>query len=200
VPRQETELVVEKCLEKMPAAECWAADLGTGSGVIAVTLAAERPGAGIVATDASAEALEVAERNAARHGVQDRVLLARGDLAEPVPQRLPGDRRQVELLVSNPPYVPTERIEQLQPEVRDHEPRAALDGGPDGLAVIRQLLAQAPAVLAPGGWLVLEVGESQADALRQMVAESGAFAEETIETAIDAGGCERVFGVRRPAR
>lgn len=197
VPRQETEPVVDKCLEKIGEGELWAADVCAGSGVIAVTLALERPSLRVVATDSSAEAVEVAARNARKHGVGDRVFLALGELTEPVPGRLPVERKGVVLVASNPPYVPTAIIEELEPEVRDYEPRAALDGGPDGLDIVRRLVPEAARVLAPGGWLVMEIGEGQADAVRELVRGMGTFAVESIETATDSGGCERVFCARR---
>ncbi len=199
IPRQETELVVEKCLDKAPDAALWAADIGTGSGAIAVTLAAERPALHVIATDLSEEALALAARNAAAHGVGDRVLTARGDLTEPVRGPLPADRAGLDLLVSNPPYVPTADIEGLEPEVRDHEPRQALNGGPDGLDVLRRLVPAAAELLLPGGWLVLELGEEQADPVRQLAERTGAFDVNTTETTTDAHGCERVFCVRRRA-
>lgn len=197
VPRQETELVVEKCLEKAPEGELWAADVCTGSGAIAVTLAAERPAVQLVATDSSAAALEVAARNARKHGVEGRIRFVQGDLAAPVAQHLPVGREGVGLLVSNPPYVPTAGMDGLQPEVKDYEPRAALDGGADGLAVIRRLVPEAARLLAPGGWLVLEIGESQSEALGQMIADAGLFATATVETTEDASGCLRVLCVRK---
>jgi len=196
VPRPETELVVAKCLAKLTGQDQWAADAGTGSGAIAVTLAAERPTLTVVATDVSEEALEVAGRNAQRHGVADRVLRVHGDLLEPVPSLLPEGRTRVDLVASNPPYVPTAQIELLQPEVRDHEPRSALDGGPDGLDVIRRLVPQAAAVLAPGGWFVLEVGEGQADAVAALLVNSGAFGPDELERTADHGGCDRVICAR----
>jgi len=199
VPRQETDLLVDKCLEKIGNAESWAADVCTGSGVVAVTLAAERPSLRVVAADSSPEAVEVAARNARKHGVADRVLPAVGNLTEPVQGRLPAGRKGVDLLTSNPPYVPTAVIEELEPEVRDYEPRAALDGGPDGLDVVRRLVPEAAGILAPGGWLVMELGEGQADAVRKLVRQTGTLAVETIETATDSGGCERIFCVRRSA-
>ncbi|MFW6188804.1 MAG: peptide chain release factor N(5)-glutamine methyltransferase [Planctomycetota bacterium] len=198
VPRQETELLAEKCLEKVPeGTDWWAADIGTGSGVIAVTLACERPGLELIAVDSSAEALEVAARNAARHGVEDRIRLGEDDLAEPLPGLLPPGREGVELLVSNPPYVPTDRIASLEPEVRDWEPRAALDGGEDGLHVIRRLVPQAAEHLLRGGWLVLELGEGQADPVTELAAETAAYDMDTLETVTDSGGCRRVFCVRK---
>lgn len=194
IPRQETEFVVEKCLEKIPAdgAGFRAADVGTGSGVIAVTLACERPQLLVAATDASAEALQVARKNAEKHGVADRVTFAQGHLCEPLQPGTgpPG------LIASNPPYIPSGQIERLQPEVRDHDPRLALDGGPDGLRVIAQLVPAAARALAPGGWLVLELGEGQAGAVRDMIAAAEAFDPGSVETVSDSGPCERVLAVR----
>ena len=198
IPRQETELLVERCLELLDDAPGrWATDVGTGSGVIAVTLAAERPRLNVVATDASPEALELAARNAADHGVSERVRFACGDLAEPVRDLLPGPQDGLDLLASNPPYVPTDEIERLAAEVRDHEPRIALDGGPDGLAVICRLIPQAAELLRPGGWLVLELGPDQADAVQTACDGTGAFDAASASTVTDAGGCRRVFSIRK---
>jgi release factor glutamine methyltransferase len=120
-----------------------------------------------------------------------------GDLAEPLTDLLPAGERTVALLAANPPYVCTGEIAALEPEVRDHEPRAALDGGPDGLDVVRRLVPAAAEALAPGGWLALEIGEDQARAVAELAAAVGAFRMETVETIVDAGGCERVFCVRK---
>jgi release factor glutamine methyltransferase len=165
-PRPETELIVEaalECLKAAPGAPI--IDVGTGSGCLAVCLARELPPARVVATDISAAALEVARRNAARHGVEDRVSLLRTSL-------LAGIAGQAPLIVSNPPYVPTVDIAGLPPEVRGWEPRGALDGGPDGLDIVRALLADAPRVLAPGGWLIMEFGFGQEDGIREAVART----------------------------
>jgi len=196
VPRQETELLVDTCLEKVPGdgAGAWAADVGTGSGVVAVTLACERAGLRVAATDSSAEALEVAARNAERNGVADRVAFAHGRLCESLAQ--PCGSAPV-LVASNPPYVPTARIEELAPEIRLHEPREALDGGPDGLDVIRELVPAAAQALGAGGWLVLELGEGQAEPVREIVAAIGLLDGASVETSRDAGGCERVLSVRK---
>ena len=196
IPRQDTELVVDKCLEKIPGdgSGLRAADIGTGSGVIAVTLACERGCLQVLATDSSSEALEVAARNARRNGVADRVSLSVGRLCEPLRE---GVGCGVALVVSNPPYIPSDQIEGLEPEVRHYEPRQALDGGPDGLQVIRELIPEAAAVLAPGGWLVLELGESQAPGVREIVAASAQLEADSAETASNAGGCERVLAVRK---
>jgi release factor glutamine methyltransferase len=198
VPRQETELVVDKCLEKLPGDGTGqtAADVGTGSGILAVTLACERPGLRVLATDVSEEALAVASRNAGLHGVQERVTCLAGNLCEPLPG---GGAGKLDLLVSNPPYIPTAVIETLQPEVRDHEPRCALDGGPDGLSVVRELIPRAADCLKPGGWLVLELGEGQAEDASGLIAGCIMLDAETVETLTDAGGCKRVIAARRKA-
>jgi release factor glutamine methyltransferase len=199
IPRQETELLVEKCLEKSTGTGLWCADVGTGSGAVAVTLAAERPTLNAIATDVSAAALDVAARNARAHGVSERVHTVRGELAEPVLGLLPPGRAGLDLLASNPPYVPSARIAALEPEVRDYEPRQALDGGPDGLDVLRRLVPAAAGVLLPRGWMALELGEEQAGPVRRMVEQTRAFDVSSIEIVTDAGGCQRVFCVRRLA-
>ena len=198
-PRQETELVVEKCLEKVPGdgSDACAADVCTGSGVIAVTLACERKALRVAGTDRSAEATEVAGRNAERHAVSNRVTFAVGDLCEGLPTLPEQSIEGLKLLVSNPPYVPSAQINGLQPEVRDYEPREALDGGPGGLAVIRKLIPQAARALSPGGWFVLEFGEGQSSQVKDMVAATPAFDADSIETERDTGDCERVLAVRR---
>jgi release factor glutamine methyltransferase len=198
VPRQETELLVEKCLEKLPE-ECgdmWAVDIGTGSGVIAVTLACERPDLRVAATDSSESALEVARQNARQNGVEERVAFFQGHLCEPLPEEIIGDESGVGLLATNPPYIPTDKIEELQPEVSRWEPREALDGGPDGVDVIRELLPAAAPVLRPGGWLVMELGEDQADAVRDLTGEIDSLEEGSVETVRD-DVCERVLAVRK---
>jgi len=196
VPRQETELVVDKCLEKIPAdgAGFKAADVGTGSGILAVTLACERPALHVVATDTSPEALTVAARNAELHGVSDRIVFLQGNLCEPLASN---GSCGIGLIVSNPPYVPTAVVETLEPEVKDHEPHEALDGGPEGLRVIRGLIPQAASVVGAGGWIVLELGEGQADSVRHLIARSATLRADSVETVVDAGGCERVLAVQK---
>lgn len=164
VPRPETELVLEAALAALPEGGS-ALDLCTGSGVLGVTLALERRGARVVATDLSADALAVAAENAAALGAT--VELRQGDLLGPVPA---GERFHV--LVSNPPYVPTGELSGLPVEVQ-REPRAALDGGPDGLSLIRTIVAGAPERLLPGGALVVEMHERHLEALPRLCLAAG---------------------------
>ncbi len=165
IPRPETEVVLEAALAALPAGG-QALDLCTGSGALGVTLALERPGAQVTATDVSAEALEVARDNAARLGAASMTFLG-GDLYDRV---APG--RRFDVIVSNPPYVPRGELDTLAPEVR-REPLLALDGGDDGLAISRRIAAGAPARLRPGGALVLEMHESHLDALPSICLECG---------------------------
>jgi release factor glutamine methyltransferase len=160
VPRTETELLVETAIGMagaLPRSErgLRLADVGTGSGCIAVTLACELPDARVVALDVSRKALEIARRNIAVHNVGDRVQPVQSDLLTAVGGRLSA-------LVANLPYVRTAELSTLQPEVSRFEPRRALDGGADGLDAIRRLILQAPGALLPGGALLLEVGHGQA--------------------------------------
>ncbi len=168
IPRPETEHVVEVALSRLGEARRNAplriADIGAGSGCIAVALAKELPAAKILATDVSAPALEVALRNAARHGVADRVKFVECNLLDGV-----AEPAQFDLIVSNPPYVGTRDRESLPKEVRDHEPDAALFAGEDGLALYPALIAQAAARLAPGGVLVLEIGIGQFEAVSDLL-------------------------------
>ena len=163
VPRPETEVVAEAALAALPE-EGRALDLCTGSGVLAVTLALGRR-ARLVATDLSPGALEIARENARSLGAE--ITFLEGDLDGPV---APGER--FDLLVSNPPYVPSGEIEGLSREVR-REPRLALDGGPDGLALIRRIVALAPSRLAAGGTLVLEMHETHRETLPRLCREAG---------------------------
>ncbi|OJW09410.1 MAG: protein-(glutamine-N5) methyltransferase, release factor-specific [Planctomycetales bacterium 71-10] len=157
IPRPETEFVVMEFLAAVKEIEGpTAIDVGTGSGCIAVACAKHKPGARFAAIDASADALDVARRNAARHAVADRIEFLEGDLLAPL-----AGRPAVDVIVSNPPYIATAEVEALDPGVRDFEPRLALDGGVDGLDAYRRIAAQAPPLLKSGGRLILEIGFSQ---------------------------------------
>ena len=192
VPRPETETLVEAALERLgPGARL--ADVGTGSGAIVIALALELGSGVFVATDCCADAIEVARANAAAHGLAQRIEFFQGDLLGPL-CGLPGS---LDALVSNPPYIPTEDLGDLQPEVRDFEPRAALDGGGDGLAVIERLIAQAPPLLRCGGWLLLEIGAGQAGRVLALLQRTGRF--EDLTTRRDLAGIERVVAARRAA-
>jgi release factor glutamine methyltransferase len=168
IPRPETELLVEEAL-KVPGSKL-ILDIGTGSGCIAVALAKNLSDARIVATDISKEAIETARENAGLHGVADRIEFVLANIA---PWRVfEAEGRRFDLIVSNPPYIPSDEFPNLQPEVRDFEPRKALDGGLDGLEVIRRILEEAPGFLRPGGLLLLEIGEGEADLLQNLKTET----------------------------
>ena len=165
VPRPETELLGERAWQFLEAAKAQAPaalDFGTGSGCLAIALAAKCPGAQVHAADISVEALSVARENAARNGVGERIQFHCGDGFAALPGGLLFD-----LIVANPPYVPSAEIEALAPEVRDHDPRLALDGGADGLDFYRRLAAEAPGHLHPAGRMMLEIGDGQAEQIRQ---------------------------------
>jgi release factor glutamine methyltransferase len=178
IPRPETELVVETALRllfpvpgPLPLAPCRILDVGTGSGCLAIALATELPATEIWATDISSDALAVAATNAHRHNVHQRVRFLQGDLFAPV-----ADQGYIfDLIVSNPPYIARHDLLTLQPEVRDWEPRYALDGGEDGLNFYRHLLAEAPRYLSTNGWLVLEIGDGQDTELLSSLEENTSF-------------------------
>jgi release factor glutamine methyltransferase len=186
IPRHDTEVLVTEALRRGAEAKK-VLDIGVGSGCIAVALAKQLPAAEVCGVEQSTAALAVAERNAARHGVA--VRLIPGSLFEPCR----GER--FDLIVANPPYIPTAELAALQPEVREYEPREALDGGEDGLDFYREIIPAAPDHLAPGGWLLVEVGIGQAPAVFGLFAETGRFAE--LFAAKDPAGIERVVGGRR---
>lgn len=165
VPRPETEILAEfgwTFLSTLRAGQT-ALDLGTGTGCIAIALAAKCPDARITATDASTDALALAAENALTNNVAARIEFLHGDGFE----ALPGGS-QFDLIISNPPYIPTAEIETLEPEVRDFDPRAALDGGADGLDFYRMLAGQARQLLKPGGKVMVEFGDGQAPAIRKL--------------------------------
>ncbi|NOY52542.1 MAG: peptide chain release factor N(5)-glutamine methyltransferase [Deltaproteobacteria bacterium] len=189
IPRPETELFVEEILKRTDCLRR-TIDVGTGSGCIAVTLLCERPGATVLAIDLAGEALRVACTNAARHRVSDRFQALRGNLLSALTVEYRAD-----LIVANLPYVPETTREQLQPEVRDYEPHAALFAGPDGLSLIERMIREAGTLLRPGGRLALEIGEGQGAKVRDLLKNAGGF--HTIEVVQDLAGWERMaFAVR----
>ncbi|MBI4323638.1 MAG: peptide chain release factor N(5)-glutamine methyltransferase [Chloroflexi bacterium] len=169
IPRPETELLAERARQFLDALAAGTSgppnvlDFGTGSGCLAIALAAHCPCAQISASDLSPAALAVARQNAASHQLAARIRFSEGDGF----RALPAEAR-FDLIVSNPPYIPSAEIDTLAPEVREHDPRMALDGGPDGLDFYRRLAEQAAAWLRPGGKIMLEFGDGQAEAIRRI--------------------------------
>lgn len=189
VPRPETETLVDWALALVPTGPCRVLDVGTGSGCIACAIAAERGDARVVATDVSAAAAALARRNAALLGLAGRVTVVVADLCS-------GLRGGWDVVVANPPYLPSTMIPGLEPEVAQHEP-AAVDGGPDGLAVMGRLIADAPRVLRPGGALVLETaGGGQAERAAALMRQAGLTA---VRVGRDLPGVERFVSGRAPA-
>jgi release factor glutamine methyltransferase len=190
-PRPDTESILDVVLPPFPEHAPWQVlDLGVGSGAILLAILAERPAAKGLGVDVSEEALAVARDNAAHLGLAGRVALLRGDWTA-----LLGDS-QFDLVVSNPPYIATEVIETLEPEVRDHEPRIALDGGPDGLMHYRVLAPEILRVLKPGGIFAVEIGYDQKDAVEALFREAGAF---NVRTQRDLADRDRVVtGLKNP--
>jgi release factor glutamine methyltransferase len=206
VPRPETETLVEAALaawgemraesreargERREAGST-IVELCTGSGAVAIALAKELPAARVLATDLSWRALRVARANAARHGVAERIEFLRGDLWRAVNGQAPAG--SVDLVVANPPYIRSPELETLMPEVQ-WEPRLALDGGADGLRVLRKIVASSPDRIRPGGVLLLEIGADQAEAVGALLAASGRF--EPARLRPDLAGRPRVVVARR---
>jgi release factor glutamine methyltransferase len=184
IPRPETELLVDEGLVALRERDrALAVDVGTGSGCIAVALAVHAPHARVVAVDRSAAALAVARRNARRNAVAGQVRLVRGDLLAALGGPL-------DLVAANLPYVSSEEVEDLMPDVRRYEPRLALDGGADGTALLRPLVAQATGRLGPGGLLLLEVAAEQAGRIADLLRSTGAFSD--VSTRRDLTGIERM--------
>lgn len=184
IPRPETELLVDCAREKLATnVDATVIDVGTGSACIAISVACELPKVAVIAVDCSADALVVARENAVHLSVSDRVAFVRGwglDTLRP---------ESASMIVANPPYIPTDEIETLQPEVREFEPRMALDGGADGLDVIRKIAADSPRVLRSGGWLAVEVGMGQAEATAGLFKRAGL---QNVDTRADLAGIGRV--------
>jgi release factor glutamine methyltransferase len=190
IPRPDTECVVTECLQLAKRmAEPHVLDIGTGSGCLAVTVAFRHKGARVTAVDLSSEALAVAARNAAKHGVADRIRFLQGDLFGPIPA---GEK--FDFILSNPPYIPHDEISTLEPGVRDYEPHLALDGGADGFAVFDRLLADAPNYLKPGGFLIVEIHANLETPARQRFAAHPGY--ELAKTIHDGSGHPRVLLAR----
>lgn len=188
IPRPETEILVETALEEIrqrfpEKPEIKVADIGTGSGAIAISVAKHEPRARVTAVDIDRDALDVAAANVQRTGVADRVTLKLGELLTPMGGEF------FDAILSNPPYISEEEWRHLAPDVRDYEPRQALVGGKDGLAVIRQLIQEAKRSLAPGGFLAIEIGASQGDRVVALAQASGYAKTRLVQ---DLAGLDRV--------
>ena len=193
IPRPETEILAQLAVQRLSALKKSAPvalDFGSGSGCLAIALAVGVPGVTVRAIDCSEAALAVARRNAQRHGVADRIRFHHGDGFAALPETT----QSFDLLVSNPPYISSDEIATLDPEVRDHDPRLALDGGEDGLDFYRRLAAEAPGFLQPGAPVLLEFGDGQENDLRRLFSGSG-WMFEAIEN--DLSGRPRIVIARR---
>lgn len=194
IPRPETELLAERAVKFLQTRGVPGAavlDFGTGSGCLAIVIATQAAGTKVHAVDISETALAVAHGNADRLGLNGQIQFHRGDGFAVVPAE-----QRFDLIVSNPPYIATEEIAALEPEVRDHDPRVALDGGSDGLDFYRRLAAEAGARLNPGGRLLLELGDGQ-DAAVRVLCESAGWRVEAVEN--DYTGRARILIAHREA-
>ena len=185
VPRPETELLVGECINRLRRKDAIIADIGAGSGAIAVALGANLISVKIYSTEISPVALEVARANVEKHQLAERVSIIRGDLLVP----LIGLDVKFDAIVSNPPYISTSEIETLEPEVRLYEPKEALDGGADGLDLYRRLFPEALLLLREDGFVGVEIGAGQANSVRN-IAELAGFRQ--IEVIRDLAGIERI--------
>ena len=195
IPRPETEILVAEALQLLAGADrpAWCGrilEIGTGSGAVSVALAKELPSALLVATELSEKALAVARKNALVHGVQDRIQFLQGDLFDPLEEGSP-----FELVLFNPPYIPRDHFASLASEVRDYEPRVALDGGKDGLAFFRRALPRVGKFLHPEGWFLAEIGEGQDQEVRRMAEKI--FDLDSFDFIPDLAGIKRVFKARK---
>lgn len=208
IPRPETELLVEDAISSMNSGDTilnsqgikygvpgikgkdvTVLDLCTGSGCIAISIAKDLPYSRVYAVDISEGAIEIARENAERHGVMERVIFLPGDMYEAI--ELLGLDGEIDLIVSNPPYVSKKDMEGLQPEIKEYEPLQALYGGEDGLDFYRRVIDEAPFYLSPGGILIMEIGYGQAERVKALLEQEGVF--EQIEIKKDLAGIERVI-------
>ena len=189
IPRPETELIVEKAIDtanRLYYPNCLIADIGTGSGNIAIALAANLPQVKIYAADVSDSALEIARINSQKHALADRIIFLRGNLASPLPE-------PVHMIVANLPYIKEAELAQLMPEISQFEPAAALDGGDDGLNKIEELLSQAGKRLLQNGVILLEIGHDQGKAVYELAKTH--FPNSDIVIYPDLAGIDRVLSI-----
>jgi release factor glutamine methyltransferase len=196
IPRKETELLAQTALDLLAAAEPGGrrvVDVCTGCGNVAVAIARRAPGARVFASDLSAEAVALAQRNAEQLGVADLMHFRAGDLLAPFD--LPDFRGNVDMITCNPPYIATTNVERMPDEIARHEPRLAFDGGPFGVSILRRLMHDAPRLLRPSGWLVFEVGLGQGPSMVRMLEKHAEFSRVTGVS--DAHGAVRVVTAQR---
>ena len=175
IPRPETEQLVERILAAKTDTPQRLLELGTGSGVIATSLAVHQSEWDIVATDISEPALAVAQKNAETHACAAQITFLLGDLFEPIKKIDDPEQKQFDWIICNPPYIKSVEQESLSPDVRDYEPEIALFAGDDGLDVIRRLIAEAPQYLAPNGKLIFEIGDTQSDCVQALMNAESAY-------------------------
>lgn len=193
IPRPETETLIDICLEYLPAEQsARACEVGFGSGCISITLAKQRSQLCVVATDISSAAMRFATQNSDTHDVGDRVRLLAGDGFEPVRSL---NVEPFDGIVSNPPYIREDELVELEPEVAKHEPLEALTSGEDGLALTRRLIAEAPEMLKPGGWIILELDPAQCEKAAELLGAAG-FVRAGIHK--DLAGLDRIVTASRP--
>ena len=196
IPRPETELLVEEAINSIEGRDIsgqgkdiTALDLCAGSGCIAISIARELPCSRIYAVDISEGAIDIARENAERYGVGDRIIFLPGDMYEAIePLGLDGE---IDLIISNPPYVSLKEMAQLQPEIREYEPESALYGGEDGLDFYRSIIDEAPFYLSNGGLLIMEIGYGEAERVKDLIEQEDVF--EHIEVKKDLAGIERLI-------
>lgn len=193
IPRPETELLAGMVIDfikfrKSPLV----IDLGAGSGAIALSIAYEVPGSKILAVDLCSEALSLAKENAKRLGLMDNITFIKGNMLEGLGNDLVSS---VDIIVSNPPYIESEKIKKLIPEIKDHEPIVALDGGKDGLLVIRKIIIQSARFLRPEGLLAMEIGKEQANNVVKLIGKSGGYTNIDIQK--DYAGIERIITAKK---
>jgi release factor glutamine methyltransferase len=195
IPRPETELLVEEALKIFKrgtedGARITILEPGTGSGALSIALAQELKQCSIYATDISPAAIKIAQRNSSTHGCAGRVQFIQCDSLTSFRQK-----EIFDLIVSNPPYICSADMAGLAPEIREHEPVEALDGGPDGLSFYRQWISQMPVLLKNNGWAVLEMGAGQSAAVSKLFQNTGAFVD--VQTIKDYAGHERIIRARK---
>ncbi|MGB3975212.1 MAG: peptide chain release factor N(5)-glutamine methyltransferase [bacterium] len=194
IPRPETETLIEAALSKIPEKAPWlVADLGTGSGCIAITIALEKPDVKVIASDISAGSIEVAKMNAFNLGASDRIMWRQGSWCTVFNSLI--QPKSLDLLLTNPPYIASGELLELQPEISKYEPDIALDGGKDGLQAYKELVQEAVFWLKSGSWIIMEIGYRQGEDIKGILKEASFVSIEIIK---DASGKDRVISAMKP--